>query len=216
MAQLKDLKVDWVSIVSKAAVRDPTDPTKPRRLLLWKSEHDSRLAGLQEALDKIEREKAHAIAGREAAEKAQKTAEEKLAKAGTHTNTHKEKKNMATGTASESDLSLAQQQRLVRAISMLEGDEDHPGIAGGLEKLRGAAAGESALEKTERALTDMSALRVELAKSDAPNPLMQERVAKLERHHELAYLRQVSGAHQGWRAEQLRSIQKAEAGYSNV
>lgn len=38
MHQLTDLIVDRVSFVDRAAVRDPSDPTKPRRLLLTKSE----------------------------------------------------------------------------------------------------------------------------------------------------------------------------------
>ena len=36
--QLRDIKVDHVSFVAKAATRDPRDPTQPRRFLLFKSE----------------------------------------------------------------------------------------------------------------------------------------------------------------------------------
>jgi hypothetical protein len=36
--RLRDIKVDRVSFVDKAATRDPRDPTQPRRFLLFKSE----------------------------------------------------------------------------------------------------------------------------------------------------------------------------------
>lgn len=36
MPQLKDINVDWVSLVSRAAVRDPQNKSEPRRFMLWK------------------------------------------------------------------------------------------------------------------------------------------------------------------------------------
>lgn len=38
MPELRDLTVEFVSLVDRAAVRDPSNPTEPQRLLLWKSE----------------------------------------------------------------------------------------------------------------------------------------------------------------------------------
>ena len=38
MPELRDIDVQFISLVDKAATRDPHDPSKPRRLLLWKSE----------------------------------------------------------------------------------------------------------------------------------------------------------------------------------
>lgn len=38
MPRLQNLAVEWVSLVDRAAVRDPSNPTEPQRLLLWKSE----------------------------------------------------------------------------------------------------------------------------------------------------------------------------------
>lgn len=210
MPQLKDLRVDTVSFVRKSATRDPTDPTKPRRLLLWKAQDDPSHQRLQEALAKVEREKTDAIAAREAAEKAQKTAEEKLAKAGTHTNTQKEKKNMATGTASESDLSLAQQQALARAISLLEPHQAHPTVGALVEKLKGAEPDE--VEKIEKSLLDMTTLRVELAKGDFPNPVKAERVAKAERELQVALLKHTSGAWQGAAGEMRDASERAQTG----
>lgn len=40
--RLADIKVDFVSFVRKAATRDPTDPSKPRRFILYKSESQPR------------------------------------------------------------------------------------------------------------------------------------------------------------------------------
>src|SRR5579871_2796412 len=38
MPHLQDLSVEWVSLVDRAAVRDPSAPTEPQKFLLWKSE----------------------------------------------------------------------------------------------------------------------------------------------------------------------------------
>jgi hypothetical protein len=38
MTQLTDIHVDWVSLVDRAAVRDPQNKSEPRRFLLWKRE----------------------------------------------------------------------------------------------------------------------------------------------------------------------------------
>jgi hypothetical protein len=38
MARLTDITATVVSLVDRAAVRDPSDPTQPQKLLLWKSE----------------------------------------------------------------------------------------------------------------------------------------------------------------------------------
>lgn len=38
MPHLQDLDVQYVSLVDRAAVRDPSNPTEPQRFLLWKSE----------------------------------------------------------------------------------------------------------------------------------------------------------------------------------
>ena len=118
---------------------------------------------------------------------------------------------MATesGTA-ETDLSLAQQQALADAISSLEPHEAHPAIGALVEKLKGAEPDE--LEKIEKAMLDMSTLRVELAKSGSPNPLAVQRVEKAHRSLEMAYLQRVSGAYQGEHGEQLHRLQKVEAG----
>jgi hypothetical protein len=38
MPALQNLDVEWVSLVDRAAVRDPEDPTQPERFLVWKRE----------------------------------------------------------------------------------------------------------------------------------------------------------------------------------
>jgi chromosome segregation ATPase len=39
MPELKNLDVQWVSLVDRAAVRDPENQTEPMRFLVWKREH---------------------------------------------------------------------------------------------------------------------------------------------------------------------------------
>jgi hypothetical protein len=68
------------------------------------------------------------------------------------------------------------------------------------------------LEKIEKSLIDMTALHVELEKSDVHNPLKAERVAAVKRDLELAYLQRTSGAYQGEHGEQLHTLQKRECG----
>ncbi len=38
MPELRNLDVQWLSLVDRAAVRDPSDPDQPQRFLLWKRE----------------------------------------------------------------------------------------------------------------------------------------------------------------------------------
>lgn len=60
---LKNLEVSCVSLVDRAAVRDPSNPTQPQRLLLWKRDDqggnmpDPTPAELQAALTKAEEER---------------------------------------------------------------------------------------------------------------------------------------------------------------
>ncbi len=82
MPQLADVEVDFVSLVDKAAVRDPENPTEPRRFLVYKREGTPTAEGssmseteLREALDKAEREKAEAQERATAAETAKAEAE---------------------------------------------------------------------------------------------------------------------------------------------
>lgn len=41
MSRLTDVRADVVSLVDRAAVRDPSNPTEPQRFLLWKAEKGS-------------------------------------------------------------------------------------------------------------------------------------------------------------------------------
>ena len=89
--QLQDLKVDFVSLVDRAAVRDPQNKSEPRRFLLWKREGaelptekgDSMPEDqdLQARLEKAEQDAKEAIEKaeqeREAREKAEAEAKEK-------------------------------------------------------------------------------------------------------------------------------------------
>lgn len=223
MPQLKDLRVDTVSFVGKAAVRDPDDPTKPRRLLLWKSQDAHlRMAGLQDALDKAERDKADAIAGREAAEKLQKQAEEKLAKATNITN--KEKTDMSS-TVTEPNLSLADQQTIARALSLLETVKGRPTVDDAIGELRGTTEGpedennepgddwSSRVEKLAKALIGLDETAVELRKDDRPAAIAaaaRNNKAKEDAAREYAYL--MSPMYHGELGELTNAIQKRECG----
>lgn len=46
MPTIEALKVDWVSLVDRAASRDSTEPTEPQRFLLWKRDGDDRQVAL--------------------------------------------------------------------------------------------------------------------------------------------------------------------------
>jgi hypothetical protein len=96
--RLQDLTVDYVSLVDRAAVRDPQHKSEPRRFLVWKREgaelpttakggdHMEKSAEeLRAELEKSEREKKEAEEARDAAkaavEKVEKERDEALAKA---------------------------------------------------------------------------------------------------------------------------------------
>jgi hypothetical protein len=91
MPHLQDLTVDWVSLVDRAAVRDPQNKSEPRRFLLWKREGTTTPTAdkggdhmtttedeLRAAVDKAEQDAKEA---REAQEKAEKERDDALAKA---------------------------------------------------------------------------------------------------------------------------------------
>jgi hypothetical protein len=83
MARLHDVRVDFNSYVDRAAVRDPSNPTEPRRHILWKregtsstpeGEHMTDVATptpeeLQASLAKAEQERDEALAKADTAEK---------------------------------------------------------------------------------------------------------------------------------------------------
>lgn len=81
MPQLTNLDVQFVSLVDRAAVRSPSNPTEPQRFLLWKSERGADPEGgsmteeeLRAALKKAEEERDQAKADLAKAEEAAKTA----------------------------------------------------------------------------------------------------------------------------------------------
>lgn len=73
-SRLQNLKVGWVSLVDRAAVRSAADPTQPQRFLLWKAEGVNSPKGTRTmsviTIDKAELDPAV----REALEKAEKAA----------------------------------------------------------------------------------------------------------------------------------------------
>lgn len=66
MPDLQDLNVEWVSLVDRAAVRDPEDTSEPMRFLVWKRDNTQQGGGghmpqtpeeLRAALEKAEQER---------------------------------------------------------------------------------------------------------------------------------------------------------------
>jgi hypothetical protein len=222
MATLTDLHVDTVSFVSRAAVRDPQRKDEPRRLLLWKSQDaHSRMA--QEAIDKAELAKREAVAAREVAEKSQKEAEAKLTKAATNI-TNKEKTDMSS-TVTEPNLSLADQQTIARALSLLETVKGRPTVDDAIGELRGTTEGpedennepgddwSSRVEKLAKALIGLDETAVELRKDDRPAAIAaaaRNNKAKEDAAREYAYL--MSPMYSGERGEIAHAVEKRECG----
>jgi hypothetical protein len=74
MPRLQNLDVEFVSLVDRAAVRDPSNPTEPQRFLVWKAERGATTdpeggtmteAELSAALEKAETERDEAKAARD-------------------------------------------------------------------------------------------------------------------------------------------------------
>jgi hypothetical protein len=182
MPQLQDIDVQWVSIVDRAAVRDPQNKSEPRRFLLWKGEGvtppEDTTTGkeggpvpqqtpeeLQAALTKAEEARAAAETAHKAElekrdqehkaelEKAQKERDEALAKAG---------KKPGEGEAEdgdEDDLNKADLPPEVRAR---------------IEKAERDAT--ARIEKAEQAAQEAT----ELAKAEREQRVTREFVAKAE------------------------------------
>jgi hypothetical protein len=60
MPELSNLDVEWVSLVNRAAVRDPVDQDQPMRFLVWKSDTDPKGDMMDEATMTAAVEKAEA------------------------------------------------------------------------------------------------------------------------------------------------------------
>lgn len=187
MPQLEDLSVDWVSLVDRAAVRDPQNKSEPRRFLLWKREgvtppdHTSigKRGGampqptpeeLQASLEKAEKEK----------KEAQEAHEAELKK-------KQEEHEAALKKAEEEH--AAELAKAKKSSGETEGEDDDdddlkkadlsPAVRAELEK-RETAANER-IEKAEKDAKDAQ----ELAKAEQDKRVTREFVAKAEGYQAL-------------------------------
>ena len=53
MARLRNLQVEFVSLVDKAAVRNPAKPDEPQRFLLTKSEERETMSEIDKAVERL-------------------------------------------------------------------------------------------------------------------------------------------------------------------
>lgn len=117
--RLTDIRVKRVSFVNRGAVRDPRDPSEPRRRLLWKSEDAiepaaeppdpkgttmSDMDELRAAVEKAERERDEALRKAQDVEDALEKASKKKANADDDTDDEKEPQRNEDGTVVKSEL----------------------------------------------------------------------------------------------------------------
>jgi flagellar biosynthesis GTPase FlhF len=169
MSHLQDLTVDWVSLVDRAAVRDPQNKSEPRRFLLWKREGTTtptaREGGdhmqktedeLRAAVEKAEKDAQDA---RTAQEKAEKERDEAVAKA---TEAEEKDKDDDRDGGEESEVNKAELPPSVRAA---------------LEKAeKDAADAKARIEKAEKDAHDAA----EIAKAERDQRVTQEFIKKAE------------------------------------
>lgn len=164
--QLQDVEVEFVSLVDRAAVRDPQNKSEPRQFLIWKSaghdqEGDTSMTAeeMQAKIDKAEadskeaQEKAEATvkAAQEAQEKAETERDEALEKAKKKPGTDEDESGEAT---TKSDLP--------------------PEVVAHLEKAEAAA--NERIEKAEKAAADAE----EIAKAERDRRVTADFISKAE------------------------------------
>lgn len=195
-SQLRDLKVDFISLVDKAAVRDPKDPTKPRRFLLWKAEDGAPLNNEEKTMiDTQDCEIARARldkgedASRVLADLNDPVRKAELRKAellGVNSNAHQ-----MSGRASDLDPSPSARKAAAKARAALAGHEDDPTLGSLVSHLEAFSDDPEDPFPGDRAGRELAGIQKAAAELDL-SPSARERVAKAERGLERAYLRSVN------------------------
>jgi hypothetical protein len=168
MPQLEDLRVDFVSLVDRAAVRDPEDPSEPMRFLLTKSE-TVWMSERAESAARINASLAETVAQTAALTtriEALKADNQQLAARIEALQKRKEEETMSTtawDTAKgQAELLRKADPRLTESDAILRVFKADPGLQG-------------------RYLAERSPQAAAIWKAHAPKPEMTERVAKSER-----------------------------------
>lgn len=156
MARLTQIRANVVSLVDRAAVRDPSNPTEPQRLLLWKSETGLSGHKQEEAI------MAETTTPEAALAKAEQERDEALTKSADLEARIVELEKAATETTveEETDLSKADLPEAVKVLLAKQETE--------VAELRKSAQESADIAKAERDARVNSEF-VALAKSDFPN-----------------------------------------------
>lgn len=162
--ELTDLKVDWVSLVDRAAVRDPVNRSDPMRFLVWKRDDQTPEGG------------AHMKTAEELQAELTK-AQETIAKAEADGTTLKA--DLAKALADIADLKrqLDEDREPAKKAEEINKDELPAPVRAALEKAEtDAKANAERAEKAEKAAGEAS----EIAKAEREQRLTKEFVAKAE------------------------------------
>jgi hypothetical protein len=202
---LTDLVVEYVSLVDRAAARDPADPTQPQTFLLWKS--DSSPAGVADPDDDLDDEDedededevaktalavAKALRERDEARDAARTAEQVTKALEERATTLKRSKQM-TQITKTSEVSASGRAAIRRAVAELTpyGDDDQ--VAGLISKLS-EMAGAPPADPVGKAAGQLDTRELEtvLLASAGLGAGERAKVAKASRNAQMEYLRAMS------------------------
>lgn len=192
MPNLTDLTVDFVSLVDRAAVRDPHETDQPMRFLLWKRDHEGAqmtpeetTAALAKAQEDLKKEQERA----EAAEVKATKADEQIA---------------------ELTKSVEELQKAARADTepaRLDKSELSPEVRAALEKAE--ADGKANAERAEKAEKSAKAAE-DIAKAERDERLKAEFVTKAEGYKALPVKKDEFGPVLKAAAEKLSKEEYAE------
>lgn len=182
--RLSDLNVEFVSLVDRAAVRDPSNPTEPQKFLLWKAESG---AGdttptepqggpmnpdeLKAALAKAEQERDQAREAAQKAETERDAAKADLEKAQTPTEPAKPEAD----DLNKADLPDAVRARLEKA------EADAAAANERIEKAEKLAKAEREIRVTREFVAKAESYRALVIKADEFGPVLKEAAEKLSK-----------------------------------
>jgi len=207
MAQLKDLRVDFVSLVDRAAVRDPQNKSEPRRFLLYKREGYIEKAAEHAPLPDREKDitrrtavrpraKSRGPSGPMSSRAEQLSYLEQVSPSAAavykqHPTIGKEE--MATSTDSELDVSAGARAGIQRALDVLKPYNDEPRIQALLTKLAAigdpvGAGGDEDADDADKVSKALEGVRATLSKADDLPPSTRENLHKAEMELQREYL----------------------------
>lgn len=179
---LKNLAVTRVSLVNRAAVRDPDNPTQPQRLLLWKSADHEPGGDMPTPTEELAAALAKADLTDSVREAIQKAQERETALATATTDLAKATTDIAALTAKVTDLEKAAK----KPMSSEDDDEDEvdlekEDLSPAVRKMLLKAQASEALAKAEREELKKTAEDAQaLAKAERDTRVTREFIAKAE------------------------------------